>query len=450
MQLKELEGMLKKHKDEVEARSVEIAKESGDKATAELAASKATVDDLNKSINSIQEQMRTISEQRVPGFSEEYSKKKEKVFSLSSYLRAQLNMRDPMAPEDEKSNPWKYAQQEKEVCEEFARVRASDANVAGDGSQGGYLIPDDVTDEIIDMTIADMPIMGLGPVVLRGLVGDLPLPKITGRPTSYMLSETEAPEVSKAAFGLVTLRPKKAGAFVKQSKRLLYQSRGVSDMLIKQLIAEAQALLMEEMLIRGLGSEKQPLGIMNVTGMSANKAGSDGTGALGGTRFVTDDAAAMLQGLDIANEYKPNGSYGFLMRPECKWGMKRERIANYSGQAGRDSSPILAMNILMNDTMLQDQLGTKIASTSLISNTETGGARETSSTIVAGNWKKFYIGMWRDNKISVSDQAGDGSTGSAFLQDQFYVVSFHEFDSQCVRPAAFTKVTGAETNAANW
>ena len=77
-----------------------------------------------------------------------------------------------------------------EVLEEYGKVRAQ---TAGDGTEGGYLIPPEVSNEIIDLTIANMPLMSMGITELRGLRGDLPVPKLTGRPTGYWVGENEKP-----------------------------------------------------------------------------------------------------------------------------------------------------------------------------------------------------------------------------------------------------------------
>ena len=456
MDLKELEVVLTKHRDDVVAMAKTVASETGDKATAAVSALKAQFEEVAKSLTAVQEQIKIAAQRTVPGLAEQM---KKEPFSLSAYLRAQHAMSgDPTINPALKSDPWKSkgddgctAEREKAYCEEYAKVRASDANVAGDGSQGGYLIPPEVTNEVIDMAMANLAVMGLGLKVIKGLVGELPLPTVTGRPTAYMLSETEAITKSQASYGLITLRPKAMGAFTKQSKRLIYQSRGVSDQLIKELLSEAMALKMEEMCIIGKGSDKQPLGVINASGMTTNNVGTSGNIA---GRIKIDDIGKAIAALDAANEVKPGVKLGLLLRPECKWGMKRERVAQYTGQAARDSAPIMAMNLLMTDELISQQLGINIASSTLLSNREDqqglADVSKSYSTAILGNWSKFYIGMWRDFSINVSDQAGDGSTGSAFLQNQLYIVAFQEFDTQVVRGSAFTKITGCETNEANW
>jgi hypothetical protein len=245
--------------------------------------------------------------------------------------------------------------------------------------------------------------------------------------------------------GQVFMRPKKAGAFTVQSNRLIYQSRGVSDQIVRHELENRLKLTLEEGYIKGLGTEKQPKGILNqsinaMTAVSSN-----------GGRFRLDNAASMIQYLDVLNEYKDGGmNFGWLMRPEVRGGMKRERVINYSGQSESSAQPVLPMNLLMSNKVLEDQLGHKIRTTTLLSATEIQGTSSTCSTVLFGNWKKFRIGMWRDFVLRASDVAGDGSTGSALLDDTMYIVCFQETDCMVDRDAAFCKMAGAQTAEASW
>lgn len=433
LNLQELKDVLLKHKEEVEGAAKQIAQQSGDRATEAMKALETQVEEAKKNISALEEQVRNATAQRIPGLKEELKKNQ---FSFQAVLRAQLAMHDSQAPHEERMNPWKHAGYEKEVIDEAVK-RAADGQVAADGSQGGFLIPEEVTNEIIDMTIADMPIMSLGPTMLRGLVGDLPIPTVTARPTGYMVSETEAPTKSKAAFGEVMFRPKKAGAFVKQSKRLIYQSRGVAEPLIRKLISESLALKMEEMFINGSGTDKQPEGVLNGSNYT--------TGETVSGRFRFDHLRKLLKRLDVADELKPTSKIGVLMRPEVLWGLKGQEVLQYSGQTAGSGMPIWAQNLLVTDAAIQDQYNVKLAKSTLVP-----FSSGTYATTLVGNFSQFYIGMWRGFRLLASDVAGDGSTGSAFLQDQLYIVAFQEFDSHVTRGSAFTTGANCETNESNW
>jgi hypothetical protein len=62
----------------------------------------------------------------------------------------------------------------------------------------------------------------------------------------------------------------------------------------------------------------------------------------------------------------------------------------------------------------------------------------------------FWMGIWRDFVLKVSDVASDGASGSAMLDDQIYIVAFQEFDTQLMRETALTQAIGCDTLEANW
>jgi len=418
------------------------AKEKTKGLTEEITAVKDLVGNLEKQIKAKQLL-------KIPG-----AEKDVKKFDLGKYVLAQLRNHPKF---NGSGDVWERAEIEKELCKAAGEQRqlankelgmiVAKSNIADDGSDGGFLIPEEVTNEIIDLAIAKMPIMNMGTTILRGLVGDLPVPKLTGRPTSFFVGENEAPAKSKATFGELTLRPKKVAGFVKISNRLIHQTRGVADTVIRQSLTDSVALQMHLGLVRGTGSDKQPLGIFNASGFTSNNISL----GVNGRRFRIDDAAAMDTALDVADELIDSpDSFGYLLRPEVLGGMKRERVKQFSSQAEGDGQPILMTNPLLSNKVLEDIIGYKIRTTTQILNNEVLGTSTASSTAIFGNWKHFWVGMWRDFAIKVSDVAGDGSTGSAFLDDQLYVLGMQEFDSRAMRATAFTTVAGAETDESAW
>ena len=447
MELKELEGLLNKTSTEIKDSIAKVTGDS-DKAKAEVASLKMELTEIQKTIGAVGEQLKVLQQRQVPGLAGQEAKK----FHFGAFCGALMREFHKNKGANGIGDPWAGAGPELEMCKEAfnARLRAATAadNYAEAGAAGGYLVPDEVTSEFVDAVIADTPFMDLGPTTIKGLIGDLPIPKKTQRSQAYMVGENSAPQNSQVKFGQVWLRPKKAGTFTKQSNRLIYQTRGTSDTIIRQDIQEALAIKLDDMLINGLGSQYQPLGAMNIVSPTAAIANLGSNGA----RARIDHAATMQQAIDLANEYKggKTGNFGYLMHPAVKWGMKRERVTQWSGQANAAGFPVMMGNLLMTDALLEEQLGHKFATTTLVNNAQTVGTSTTCSTMMFGNWKLFYVGMWRDLIFKASDVASDGSGNSALLNDELFIVCFMEFDCQSMRDSAFTKLTGCETNQANW
>ena len=438
--LDSLKGELAEYQKSLETKLGEMVKEGASATDIRVKALENQIAEMKTYVNNVVDQMKQKAASTIGGLAEEL---KHKPFSWTSFIGSLY--REAYSGAEGHNDPWREAGYEKEILKTYAdKVKT---NYATDGSSGGYIIPPEVTDEVIRLVLAAMPIYNIGCKTLTGLRGNLPIPKLTSRPTGYWVGEMGKPTASSAAYGQILLTPKKAAAFTKQSNRLIYQSRGVSDTIIKEEIKNALALVVHQGLVYGTGSDLQPRGVLNWSGTT------DSTVSLGsnGGRFTITDAAAMQADLDDANELVDStGKYGYIMNPRVKSGLRRERVAQYSAQASKAGMPVLAYNPFMSDAMLEELLGYPVKTTTHIPKDNTHGTSSTLSKVIFGNWSYAWLAMWRDLIVKVSDQAGDGSTGSAFLEDQLYIVAMQEVDFALARATAFTIAQYAETTEGNW
>lgn len=457
--IEKLETMLQEHKAAVQKEIDAKVSQQTDKANAE-------VKGLQEQLAKVNETLKAFAEQKKSGFGLPGVTEEKEQFSIGSFFKAML-----LASAGGKgsipysSDPWKDsgAEFEKRCCQDYMKKRAADfveamgivrtAATAADGSNMGFLIPPEFTQEIIDLALPNMPILNMpGVTKLNGLFGDLPVPRVTSRPTGYHVGENVKPTESQGALALEWLRPKKCGAFTKQSNRLLWQSRGVADTLIKQLLAEAVALEQHSKLCTGTGSENQPLGVFNQTGMTSTIAGTSID--LAGAQWKFDDLVAMVQALAAANELSDTPTYGFLTHPNIAFGLARQYTKMYSTQSRKDGLPVSfgALSIAGGNPVqsLANAIGYPIKHSTHVPNTDTYASRSTSSRALFGNWSKYWYATWRDPIFRVSDVASDGSTGSAFLDDMLYMVMFLEYDAKIMRPSAFALQKGLESDPSKY
>jgi len=311
------------------------------------------------------------------------------------------------------------------------------------GANGGFLVPTELSKVVIDLAIARMPIMEMGPTVLKGLTGNLDIPKVTGRATGYWVGEEEAPTESQSTFGAIELRPKTVAGFTKQSRMLLTQAGSIADQIIQTELARGIALTWERAIMSGTGSSSQPTGIINTSG----KTDSSALEATNGARFRIDKAMAMMTKVDVNNLLTPGGKYGFLMRPEVLSGMKRERVPQFSGQPEAQGMPII--NPMIKTSTLEDILEAVIRTTTLLPNNVVKGTSSTSSQVIFGDWSQLILAMWDDFEIVTSTIAGD-STGSAMRNRQIWINAFQNVDVNIKDPLGFTVVADAETLESAW
>lgn len=416
----QLEGLktdaLSKIKEVGEANS-----KSADELTAKMAETEVQ---FNEKIADIEKRMQ---ERNLPGVGEEKQK-----FSFQNLFTAL------------RWGTWENAGFEKEVIDEYAKTPAialQRAATATDGTAGGVFVPTVVSDELIPLALAMMPTADLGVDQMPGLIGDLSIPKSTGRPTAFWLGENESITESDSAFGEIKLSPKRLGAFSKVSNQLMLQAPGVAEKAIRQNLSEAMALALEQAIIRGTGSVHQPRGVLNTPGLTTAI-----TVDANGGRFTVDNAARMEKDIDVVNMLKNTANLGHLMRPEVISGMKRERIAQFSGDTA--GQYIFAPPMLSN-AQLESMVGYKIRTTTLLLGTETQGTSSTSSTTIFGDWAQVILAMWAALQLKVSDTAGNAS-GSAFLQDQMWLVAQQSVDVQVKDATGLMTAVGADTSEANW
>ncbi len=391
-----------------------------DEILATTAANKAAVGaDMDK-VNAHLARLDEIYEKDIKGYVDEVRKRNVQIgidkkeaakFDYGMALRGILN------------NDWSEAGFEKE-CFDAARAKSSNT---GEGASGAYLIATEISKELIDLAAADIVMMQMGVSVYSGLAGELPIPKITGRPSLYWVGEEQEPTESTTTFGEIVLRPKTAAAFAKISRKLIKQSRGVADKIVREQLQKAFALGLESAFLNGLGNEKQPSGIFRMSGMTA-----DPTALSAGARFTHTSAAKMVAAIDQANMLKSTGKYSYLMHPNTKWGLKMEKIAQFSGDTGGN----FVVNPMISDKALEDMIGYSIKTTTLVPMSNSN----TRAPVIFGDFSQYAVGLWGGMELKASEEAGNAS-GSAYTQRQVWLIGFQDVDTNIKDATGLVKTT---------
>ena len=422
-----------------------------------LGESDKKVEDLKKQLGEVDTALKSMQQQMalsrgVPGLADEIAKGNTN-FSLLKSIRAmyrEANRSDnsiQIGPD-----PWADAPQEKEIFDATAKIRAS--GFSSEGAAGGYLIGTDVLD-VIPLVYAAIPLLDKLPVTkLEGLVGEIHIPKLTAGQTCYQVGENQEPTVSALKYGEFIGRPRRSAGLTFQSKTLIYQSRGTAEQVVKDDLVRQLSRQIHKMLLTGSGNNYQPKGLMNwLSEFTGGAAGSVAVGTSGG-RFEITDAALMRMAIEVANEGDDNpANYGYLMRPESKYGMMTERAAQYSTQAAKAGMPVQMMMPVLSQEFLEGLLG-KIATTTQLPavQTKAGGAGSTGgslSSAIFGNWKYFYTMFWDTMSLRISDQAYAGGV-SAFSQNGMFIIAEQNIDCAVVRGTALTACNDCETTVSKW
>ncbi len=404
----------------------ETLKKNGETSDAKIAEVEKT---LRKELQDYRDEVKRLNVS-VPGLEEEERRRKEKgtQFSLAKavFAIARSTRKD--------MNSWEGAEYELKVFEE-AQKRSTVNGMTG--AQGGYLIPVEVAKEILKPAIASIVMRDLGITVYEDLVGDLPFPEITSRPTLSWVKESSGPTATSVAFGERMMRPKTGSMLVKISQKLMMQTSGVAEQVVREMMQEGIQLGVDDMMMNGAGSDKVPLGIFNNTLIPSSTA----IGPAGG-RLRIDKVASMIADVQDQNYLKTPGIGGLLTHPRVVSGMKRERVAQFSG----DTAGLPIVNPLMSDAVLEGISGLKIRSTTAVPHT---GVKSSSGAALAkaivGEFKQFCLGTWGGLMLRASDQAG-----TAFENNELWIVAFMNADTMVKQPNAFTMSTDAQTDESKW
>ena len=136
------------------------------------------------------------------------------------------------------------------------------------------VVPDDYrADQFIGLLRNSMIVRSLGARVLTGLRGDTVLPKATGAATAYWVGEGDALTESNTTYSSIKLEPKTVGALTAFSRQLALQSNPSIEALLRDDISAVVGLAVDKALLHGTAVAKQPVGILNVSGIqTANLA----------------------------------------------------------------------------------------------------------------------------------------------------------------------------------
>jgi HK97 family phage major capsid protein len=241
------------------------------------------------------------------------TKKEVRQFSLVKAIRAMANPSDRKAQEE--------AAFEFECSAEAARQYGKDAQGIMlpaevlrtwkqrdiNSSDDSTLIAEDYRGgDFIDVLRNSSSVMQAGATMLRGLQGNVVIPKKTAASSgAWIATEGSAAAESEFTSGSVTMSPKVVGAFTDATRLLLQQSSLDVENLIRNDLTQSIATAIDLGALAGSGSSGQPTGISNTSGINTTTfAAANPTWA----EIVAMESA-------VANDNALNGSLGYICRP---------------------------------------------------------------------------------------------------------------------------------------
>ena len=333
------------------------------------------------------------------------SKEEVREFSLVRAIRAMANPSDRKAQED--------AAFEFECSAEAARQYGKDAQGIMlpaevlrtwkqrdiNSSDDSTLIAEDYRGgDFIDVLRNSSSVMQAGATMLRGLQGNVVIPKKTAASSgAWIATEGAAAAESEFTSGSVTMSPKVVGAFTDATRLLLQQSSLDVENLIRNDLTQSIATAIDLGALAGTGSSGQPTGISATSGINTTTfAAANPTWA----EIVAMESA-------VANDNALNGSLGYICRPADFGTLKTTEKA--TGTAQFVVSPDNSMN------------GYNVVRSNQV----------TSGDFYFGNFADLLIGMYGGLDITVDPYALSTSGGVRIVALQTVDVAVRHAVSFC-------------------
>lgn len=130
----------------------------------------------------------------------------------------------------------------------------------GSGAAGGFLVPEEVSGEVIELLRAQSVVMSLNPIVVPMTRGNMTMNRLnTGTNAAYIGEQQNAPATG-VTFGQVKLEAKKLAALVPISNDLLRANSVAADRIVRDDLVTSLGVRMDLAFIRGAGTVFTPKG----------------------------------------------------------------------------------------------------------------------------------------------------------------------------------------------
>lgn len=165
------------------------------------------------------------------------------------------------------------------------------AMAAGDPTGGGFLVPTEFSQDVIELLRATGVVRSLGPMVMPMNSGSVKVPRVTSGSTAAYVGENTNATKSQLETGQLTLTFKKLAVLVPISNDLLRYSAPSADAIVRDDAVRAMSAKEDNAFIQGDGLSGSPKGLKYWIA-SANKFNANSTVSLAN---VTADLGAALQ-----------------------------------------------------------------------------------------------------------------------------------------------------------
>lgn len=310
---------------------------------------------------------------------------------------------------------------------------------AGDPTGGGFLVPEQFSQDVIELLRPSGAVRSMGPETLPMPTGVMRIPKITSGATASYTGENTNATKSEVQTGQITLQNKKLISLVPMSNDLVRFSSPQADTIVRNDMIRAMAQREDQAFIRDDGTSATPKGLKNWIA-SGNKFTANSSVSLDNT---TNDLGKALEKLMAANvPLVINGTQSVAQPIDVRPGwLFSPRTYRYLTTVRLTNGPYA-----FRDEMLAGRLwGFPYRVTSQIQETLQSAGNQ--SEVYFGGFAYAIIGEALGLIVDASQEAAyhDGSAVvSAFSQDQMVVRVIAEHDFALRYDVGFALIEGVK------
>jgi HK97 family phage major capsid protein len=304
-------------------------------------------------------------------------------------------------------------------------------------SSGGYLVPPDVSRDVLTGLRARSAVMRMGPTIVP-LKKSLDVVALsTGASATYLAENAPVPVSEQTFVQSALLTPKELAALIPVSDRLLRDAAdnpSVED-IVRLDLAEVLALRADLAFLRGTGTGGEPRGVRNSPALTPPP--SMGTN---GRQPTFDDLKEVVAGLRNVNA--PFARPGWVFHPRTIGTLEKFKDADghYLAETGLLTfDPTGGGGSLLNFPFR--------TTTQIPINLSVGSSSDCSEIYFSSDWQEAWIGEEDELRIAVSGEAtyttdGGATWQSAFQNRQHLFRATWVHDIGLRRPQLFTVMTG--------
>jgi HK97 family phage major capsid protein len=284
------------------------------------------------------------------------------------------------------------------------------------GAAGGFLIPEEVSNEIIELLRPASVVMAFQPVIMPMDSGNLTMNRIAVGTTASYIGELQDVPATGVQFGQIKLSSKKLAALVPISNDLLQSASTAADAVVRDDLVLSMATRMDLAFIRGAGTQFTPLGMRNqLTGTAfatTNVLSANNTVNLVN---VTNDLGRLE--LALMNANIPMTRPGWIMAPRTAVYLTNLRDGN-----GNYAFPEMQLGQLR---------GKPVRTTTQVPINLGGGSNE--SEIYLADFAHVVVGEQSGIELAISTEAAYRDAGNnlqgAFSRDETVIraIAKHDF-----------------------